>query len=342
MYILLHGAKKNVGDFLIFERARELIRRYRKTDDLIELPRWESLAQNIDLVNKSDAIIWCGGPGYAFDFYPNVLPLVKNLTDIKVPIIPMGLGWAVGEQSENIEAFSFNEKAHDALHEIHSRISYSSVRDILTEQVVRNAGINNVVTTGCAAWSYLPNIEQDFVSPKSIQRIVVTSPAKHIYFKEAAQVVRLIGQLFPGSERYLVFHRGILPDKYTPIKPSVDNILLALSGYRAGFRIVDASYSTDKIKFYETCDFHVGYRVHAHIDFLSLRKPSILLQEDARGIGQSLTLKTKDVRAGCDNARELLQSIIIKHQDTNFNSFHQTIEVMKSKHAIMRDFIQSF
>jgi polysaccharide pyruvyl transferase WcaK-like protein len=52
-----------------------------------------------------------------------------------------------------------------------------------------------------------------------------------------------------------------------------------------GFDVRDVSGDLAKIGFYERCDLHVGYRVHAHIHFLSRRNPSILLHEDGRGRG---------------------------------------------------------
>ena len=42
--VLLHGAKKNVGDFLIFERSKALIARHCRVDTFLELPRWKPLA----------------------------------------------------------------------------------------------------------------------------------------------------------------------------------------------------------------------------------------------------------------------------------------------------------
>jgi hypothetical protein len=296
----------------------------------------------LDQINKSEAVIWCGGPGYASDFYPRVLPLVKNPSDIKVPIVPMGLGWAVGEKGEAVNAFRFSQESMGLLQEIHSRIPYSSVRDILTEQVLNNVGIDNVVTTGCAAWYHLPTVNDDFVPPVGIKQIVVTTPAQSKNFKETAQVVQLIGRMFPQATRYLVFHRGIYPGRKMRLRSALDNTLLARAGHKAGFQIVDASYSTEKIQFYEMCDLHVGYRVHAHIDFLSLRIPSILVQEDARGLGQSMTLGTKDVRAGGANVVDSIQSLIEEHQDTSFEAFHATVKTMQSKHEIMREFIHSF
>ncbi len=342
MYVLLHGAKKNVGDFLIFERARELIKTYRNSDDFLELPRWESLRNQLDIINQAEAVIWCGGPGYTSDFYPNILPLVDKLSTIKVPIVPMGLGWGVGERCKDVQTFSFSKESVEALQFIHAQIPYSSVRDVLTEQVVNNADIRNVVTTGCAAWYYLPKVADDFVPPANIRRIIVTTPANMSLFQETGRVMKLISELFPKAERYLVFHRGIWPDQYTSVRTLPPNLYLSSVGYRYGFKIIDASYSTDKIEFYKDCDLHIGYRVHAHINFLSLRKPSILFQEDARGEGQSQTLGTADILAGAPNSISQLQEVLGEYLDSRFESFHKTIQFMKEKHHTMKDFVQSF
>ena len=44
--------------------------------------------------------------------------------------------------------------------------------------------------------------------------------------------------------------------------------------------VIDVSYDEKKIDMYLDFDLHIGYRVHAHIYFLSKSKPSILLHED--------------------------------------------------------------
>jgi hypothetical protein len=54
MYVLLHGAKKNAGDYLIFERAQELIRAYRKTEDFLILSRWMTVVERYRQTNFVD------------------------------------------------------------------------------------------------------------------------------------------------------------------------------------------------------------------------------------------------------------------------------------------------
>ena len=56
---------------------------------------------------------------------------------------------------------------------------------------------------------------------------------------------------------------------------------------------------------YDEAEIHVGYRLHAHLYFLSHRKPSFLLEEDGRGRGASEALGLRGVpawsRAACDS-----------------------------------------
>jgi len=39
------------------------------------------------------------------------------------------------------------------------------------------------------------------------------------------------------------------------------------------------------LRFYPQCDLHVGYECHAHVSMFRLRRPSVLIAEDARGVG---------------------------------------------------------
>lgn len=46
----------------------------------------------------------------------------------------------------------------------------------------------------------------------------------------------------------------------------------------------------DYLKLYRECDLHIGSRLHAHLYFLSLRKPSFLTYVDDRMLGFSQML----------------------------------------------------
>ena len=91
-FVTLTGAKKNIGDFLITDRCEKLLAKIKPEYELIKFLHWESLDDKLEIINGSCGIIIFGGPGYQQSMYPDVYKLTKNLDDIKVPIIPLGLG----------------------------------------------------------------------------------------------------------------------------------------------------------------------------------------------------------------------------------------------------------
>ena len=112
-YVVLHHAKKNVGDFLIKDRALGLLRHLRADRDLVELPSWESLEPHIDLVNNSKALILMGGPGVGEVMYPKIYPLVRDLNTITAPIVLMGSGSYMRVFSSFAsKSFKFSKDSH--------------------------------------------------------------------------------------------------------------------------------------------------------------------------------------------------------------------------------------
>lgn len=61
-YVVLTGAIKNAGDYLITEKCKELLRYFRPDYELIQYGRWESLEDKLEVVNNAEALILMGGP----------------------------------------------------------------------------------------------------------------------------------------------------------------------------------------------------------------------------------------------------------------------------------------
>ena len=111
-------------------------------------------------------------------------------------------------------------------------------------------------------------------------------------------ILPLLRQLFPHAERICSFHRGIdEPSSWTSQAERTHHRTIADAAKGAGYRVENVSGAPDKTDFYGECDFHVGYRVHAHIQFLSQRRPSLLLHEDGRGRGASEALELRGIDA---------------------------------------------
>jgi len=195
------------------------------------------------------------------------------------------------------DKFSFNEASKSILTYIHERCKATSCRDVITKNILDRYGFKNAMMTGDPAWYDLKSIGRRFERTRNINRIVVTPPASAIFYKQALTLMGMLKDVFRNAQFFLVFHRGMKSDKYTPEGEARYLQKLKCEARKMNYQTVNAAYDTSKIEFYRKCDLHVGYRVHGHIYFLSIRKPSFLLQEDGRGWGFSKSLGLPDVPA---------------------------------------------
>ena len=339
MIVLLSGEKKNIGDFLITERARQLFA-HLLDDEIIILDRFKNLESDIDLINSARFLVLCGGPAYASNIYKGIYPLVNDLRKIKVPIIPFGLGWC-GRPS-NPNEFRFNADSKMLLDNIHSTIENSSCRDDITASVLKNCGYNNVTMTGCPVWYDVESIGKEFEIKNSIKKIVFTTAADPKLIKQTYLLIKSINKYFPDAEITMSYHRGIFPDKHTTYRATIGYLLMygVAKLVNRKIKIKDVAYKLEKLDFYDDCDFHIGYRVHAHLYFLSKRLPSMLINEDGRGKGMVQTMglpifniEDKDVVAKVD--RKLRE-----YKDNNFDSFIEIGKYIDKQYNVMKGFIK--
>jgi len=297
-YTLLMRAKKNIGDFLIFDKAHKLLSFYKKNEEHVVYNAWEPLDDYIDAINDTKAIIICGGPGIKKNFYPSIYPLTKNIDEIKVPIILFGTGWSGLPGSDNdIKNFKFSNASLNALKKISSSFNFISCRDYNTVKILSNNGFTNAIMTGGPAWYDLRHISKPFIIPKTIEKIVFTPAQNEIYYLQTVEIMEMLRSTFPNAMLYCSFHRGLKADKYTSEREAARLGRINKVALRLGYRVVNSAYDLENIRFYEECDLHIGYRLHGHINFLSLRKPSFLLHEDSRGRGFSETVGLRGIQA---------------------------------------------
>jgi len=338
MIVIITGAIKNTGDYLIASRAKDLLQSYIDTE-ITELNRFHSLKLNLPLINKSKALILCGGPAYTSDIFDGIYNISSFYDEIRVPVIPFGLGWC-GRPYPRFQEFKFSTLSLDILKKMHLNIPYSSCRDVITKQILENNGIKNVNMTGCPVWFDQKYIDQDFKYPEKVKRIVVTAPASQNLAFQTIGLLDLIRSKFKQAQLYLSFHRGIFPGLSTPPRKGIAYMLEALAGKIKGYKIKDVSGSLNNISFYNDCDLHIGYRVHAHLLFLSKRKPSYLINEDGRGYAFSQSLEFQNFDSYDKNMLHSLQTTIDHDIENNYKSFENTVSVIdETFHQNMAEFL---
>jgi Polysaccharide pyruvyl transferase len=316
MYIVLTGAKKNVGDFLIRDRSLKLLKHLKPNDEFIEFNSWESLTDKLETVNKSKGLIICGGPGYKQDMFPKVYPLTDNLDDIKVPMYILGAGWyGVTGENEVLKNYSFSDKTFSLLQKI-AQNNGLSCRDYYTKRVVNNNGINSINMTGCPVMYNIDYLNTEMRIPNEINSIVFTTPQDPVFTNQCIKLMKSLKLKFPKAKLYASFHRGVGRDSGTGLVEGIHLEKMAKEATLLGYEIVDSSYDLSKISFYSETDLHIGYRVHAHLYYLSERKPSFLINEDGRGTGFCSLLGLEGINAyksnGVGKYSTKLQSRVMK------------------------------
>lgn len=300
-FSVLSGAYKNAGDFLIVDRSVKLLRYVYPNCEIQMYERRWPLDEHLDTINQSDALILAGGPAYSRKIYPNVIPLVTDLSKICVPIYTIGLGWYGRESTDSFlyQQYIFTEETKHFF----SRIEQDGAlacRDWYSMRALKNNGFACAVMTGCPAWYDLERVQRadlrdSFQFP--YQKICFSDPAKIRNIAQSLEIVRYIRRRYPSAKLTYVFHRGIHTDSMTSHEDAEQYEKLARQLMEMEIEVRDIAYSKDGFSIYDDCDLHIGMRVHAHIYNLSIRNVSILIEEDGRGAGVNEALGLFRIKA---------------------------------------------
>ncbi|MFW9983948.1 MAG: polysaccharide pyruvyl transferase family protein [Candidatus Odinarchaeota archaeon] len=293
MYLILSRHNSNVGDYLILERAKNLVETLKPdTPSLvghIAIPLYDQITPA--QFKQLKAVIITGGPGIRPNIYPDIYPVHPDILTHNIPIIFLGIGakYYPGEYSL-AHMVKLSQQSLQFLHHIEDTGFGIGVRDIHSVRVLNLNGIQNVSLNGCPAWYAVNEFPTHHVQPKEIRRILFTTPATPFHYRLAASILKALRTKFPEATILVSFHHGIqLGEKGDPRLTDL-NVRLLNYAKKLGCETFDASYDLKKIQVYDTMDIHVGFRVHAHIYFLSYAKPSFLIAEDSRGDGVVKTL----------------------------------------------------
>lgn len=277
---LLHGARVNAGDFLILERSKQLLKHYYPECMIREYYRNESLEEKLEEINLQDILIFVGGPGYMFEFYPENVPLVKELDKIRIPIMIIGMGWFGNDNTpETIYRYDLGEKMRYLLKRVANDTKQLGCRDYFSVDILRNNGLDHGIMTGCPAWYDLDYVNQVNYTGKKLnqaKKICVSDCGNANNFFYALNILTFLRKFFAKQEIYYVFHRGNSQELADDTKTFFE---------KNQIQIVEIAHSDQGFHVYDDCDLHIGFRVHAHIYNLSKRKLSILIEEDGRGAG---------------------------------------------------------
>lgn len=275
---ILSGAIRNAGDFLIEKRSFEIIKHIYPDAELIRFQRTEPLNHEIERMNQCDFIVLAGGPAFQPDIYSlNGIPLVDNLDDIIPPMYSLGLGWYGKVPEDLYTVYKFTDKTRQLINRL-AKDAPLSCRDWYTVRALQENGYSNCIMAGCPAW-YCLDILTGKERRKNVgggrEAICISDPARKKNFDLIIPLIKTVKKMYPDSPIHYVMHRN-------------NGELLSALGKEWRELKVETSCiekSADGFSLYDDCKFHIGFRVHAHIYNLSRGGESILINEDARGMG---------------------------------------------------------
>jgi hypothetical protein len=292
-YVILTGSKNNAGDFLIKDRAKQLFQELRSDRKIIDFNAWEVFdKEKIKIVNESLALILLGGPSLQKNMRPSIYKMTKNLDDIKIPIISMGIGWkSISGNWQDCYDYKLSNESIELLERINNSGYLSSVRDYHTLNAIQFKGFNNFLMTGCPAYYDLSYIKKD-TELSDIKKIAFSLGVAFIHNSKMESLLKdnilKIKEKFINKEFEVVFHHSLDKKKFmashsATTKHNDKHNEFAKWLTRQGIKYVDISGNAENlINYYTKVDLHIGYRVHAHIFMNSISKPSILISEDGR------------------------------------------------------------
>lgn len=309
--LFLHGAIKNAGDFLISNRSQKLIEHIIPNCELMSIWEGEREEEIKKYLPQIDGIVFGGGPFFTHTIHPGDIPLVKDLGSISLPMINIGGGWyGKDNRYKTVSDYYIDETSLELLKKIEDSAGCLSCRDWFTVNMLKEKGFNAEMH-GCPAWYDLNRIDTlQLRSIEGINRICVSDPADIMNYETAVRLIVYLKEKYPNAEITFVFHRGTwekeegaLGEKRKVVieKTLIDNNICwkDISGSHEGFSI------------YDSCDLHIGFRVHAHIYNLSMRNRTILLEEDGRGAGVNNALGLSNIHV-YDDVRQFKPDLIRK------------------------------
>ena len=293
----MSGAYKNAGDFLIERRSIELLKYVYPNIEIKKYLR-NQLEEKFDKINNADAIIFGGGPLYQKNL-EGYLPLEKCLNKITAPIMILGCGWyGIMDGSAIVYRYKFAPQTLNFFKKADQEGFGLSCRDITSVKVLRKENLKNVFMTGCPAWYDINKINQ--LKPKNIEKkyheIIISDPAKPVNYDNALKLVSFLRNTYTDSKIIFVFHRSQDNSKNETCRLCFKEKIQSM-----GIEIRDISSNSEGFTLYDTCDLHIGFRVHAHIYNLSQGNKTILIEEDGRGAGVNQTLGLPQIKAYNDS-----------------------------------------
>lgn len=249
--------------------------------------------EDIGQINSTRLLVLAGANQLTDHF--SVVPGmdVRGLARITVPIVPMGIGLhGMAEYNREMSA-----ETRAILRTIHKRIRYSSWRCPHTVEYLRRhcPELAEQALMTCCPVAYRQPLLGGQPFTGDVRRVVVTVTERGEFWQRETRTLDFVSRRFLGAEKVLSLHQVFPGGKPERGWRAGLRRWLGRRGYvpgdlhqyaqRLGFTIFRPQFVEECWAYYNTCDLHLGSRLHAHLYFLSQARRSFLTYVDDRCVG---------------------------------------------------------
>lgn len=272
---------RNIGDYLITQSLISMIEATvgdeAHVDVIWRAAPWEDVSE---VVLSADHIFFAClaiRPEMESRVYPFARKVIES--GVGYSIHAAGTDLRVKDSMDLLE--TMDEASVIFLRDLALGAKIFTTRGVLTQAFCRLSGVTAAQFSGDIAF-YAPEMYGiQFSAPTSIRNIVVSDPHRATeYIDSFVCLIEGLKRLFPQASIKVALH-GQNQDIEAACSVLDLDITLIYENPAGGLSI------------YESCDLHVGYRVHGHVAALKRRKVSYLLEQDGRGADYGLTLSRK-------------------------------------------------
>ncbi|MBW4644613.1 MAG: polysaccharide pyruvyl transferase family protein [Goleter apudmare HA4340-LM2] len=333
----LRGKKSvNIGDGFILKSITNLLLPHQC--QYTYTSRKLLVDDEIDKINSTKALILAGANQLNDNF--TILPGMNLdiLEQIKVPIVPFGIG-VHGVKKYNR---GMSDLTKEILKYIHQRIKFSAWRCPLTIEYLTHHLPElraQFLLTGCPVMYDEKILSHSSEFSDDVKTVVVTVTERHDFWERETQTIDFVSENYRSAQKVLSLHQDFLELQNVQVTKFWKSLQIkilkqyeptpfSLREYakHRGFQIFNPQSVDDFLSFYKNCDLHIGSRLHAHLYFLSQSKKSLLTYVDERCVGFAQLLDFPI----CDF------NYLAKYLDYNFETYrHNCIHSHKGMHKFV-------
>ena len=331
------GKKSNAGNYLICERGKKLLEKY--CDKVFQ---FDYIERTKPFNASYDGLIILGGPIISRKIHHQSKIIIESIKDKKTPIFCLGIGIS-GSKFDTEKKYFIDDASIHFWKDVYQSSKLFSVRDKITQDVLQKYDINADLT-GCPALFNLKHLDENSVdrNNKSVKKIAISIPQFRVStsikgnlsiikpFFVTIYLLYALKKEFREKELGVVFQHGS------------DNLFIKLIqkyGNWIGLKTYD--YLGKSLDSYELnqYDVQIGTRLHSHINYLSMNKPSFLFNINMRTEAFLETINTPSEKYTFTGVNNLIKKCSESISYNNFDEFNDVLKEISKYFRVMGEFI---